>query len=215
MSDGSLTLRGHVLASAFGLLACGSQAPPIDEPSCPDGLALCGDACVDPARSDDHCGGCDAPCGADTGCFAGACTHPSPLRNAREGHQAVAGPDGRINVVGGIDGAAPVAEVEAYDPRTNRWSEVGTMLTPRYYLSVVVRDGLIWSIGGVDAPNGSVLAEIFDPVTSGWSVGAPLSIPRGDAATTVSHDGRILMISGNSEELGVPNMDTMEGMSWA
>lgn len=41
--------------------------------SCTAPLIPCGGACVDPTSDDKHCGGCDAPCPANTSCKSSAC----------------------------------------------------------------------------------------------------------------------------------------------
>jgi hypothetical protein len=57
---------------------------------CPAWTVRCGVACVDPFTSGTHCGACDRPCGAGTGCVDGSClpsvpTTPSPARCAAGG----------------------------------------------------------------------------------------------------------------------------------
>jgi len=75
----------------------GADAGPDD--GCPAWTVRCGGACVDPFTSGAHCGACDRPCGAGTGCVDGSClpsvpTTPSPARCADGGAPLRVG-DGR------------------------------------------------------------------------------------------------------------------------
>lgn len=39
--------------------------------------------------------------------------------------------DGRIYVLGGFDGSSRLRTAEMYDPETNRWTYINSMITPR------------------------------------------------------------------------------------
>jgi hypothetical protein len=85
-------------------------------------------------------------------------------------------PDGTILVIGGqrngkwnTDPGA-VLETEIYDPTTNTWSVVASMLFPRQYhsIAVLLPDGRVLSAGGVDPRPATVQRdqrnmEIFSP----------------------------------------------------
>ncbi|MDP3737988.1 MAG: kelch repeat-containing protein [Hyphomonadaceae bacterium] len=47
------------------------------------------------------------------------------------------------------------AEVWAYDPKTDAWTEVGKMPTPRHGLGAVTLNRSIWLVGGAKRPSGS------------------------------------------------------------
>lgn len=80
MSSGVL-----VATAALGLGACsgaadhafmdpdGSVTPVSTNPSCGDGLQLCGASCVDPRTDRDHCGACGNACASGQSCVAGSC----------------------------------------------------------------------------------------------------------------------------------------------
>jgi N-acetylneuraminic acid mutarotase len=76
---------------------------------------------------------------------------------ARGALAAVAGSDGYIYAIGGtaqnLNGyvvAHPLGLVERYSPKTNQWTSVASLRTPRYGLSAVMApDGKIYAIGGI------------------------------------------------------------------
>jgi N-acetylneuraminic acid mutarotase len=113
------------------------------------------------------------------------------------GGQAVTtGSDGRIYVLGGaaltpnshIYQGHVTNTVQAYDPRTNRWTLVAPMPTAREALAAVTgADGRIYAIGGSRTPFGFQdsnvpravrTVEIYDPRTNRWSAGPSLNVAR-------------------------------------
>ncbi len=71
--------------------------------------------------------------------------------------------DGLIFVVGGEARSGTFSEVEAYDPKTNRWSAHAPMPTARHGLGAAVVDGKLFVISGGPKPGASRSAanEIF------------------------------------------------------
>lgn len=51
----------------------GDEGDADGEDGCVGELVLCGSACVDTATADEHCGGCDRPCGGGKACVGGTC----------------------------------------------------------------------------------------------------------------------------------------------
>jgi hypothetical protein len=73
-------------------LGCVGDEARLAEPgpeSCGEGLALCGDACVDSALSPQHCGGCGNACGANEVCSASQCGSDCVGGTERCGEQCV------------------------------------------------------------------------------------------------------------------------------
>lgn len=129
--------------------ACSNSAPAEDQP-CPSGGTRCGGECVDTTTDIGNCGQCGRVCPTGVGCFASACTSPGSLNQPRQGHALVKGHDGRIYCIGGAYGATALQEigdVEVYDPRTNHWRRVESLVTPRAMLGAAARDGQIIAFG--------------------------------------------------------------------
>lgn len=53
-----------------------------------------------------------------------------------------------IYVVGGFDGTAHLSSVEAYNIRTDSWTTVTSMTTPRCYVGATVLRGRLYAIAG-------------------------------------------------------------------
>jgi N-acetylneuraminic acid mutarotase len=106
---------------------------------------------------------------------------------------------GLIYVPGGegADGK-PLAVVEAYDPRNQRWEKLPSLPEPRSRYALASVEGRLYLFGGWDG--GSYRAEVFvyDPDAKQWSTAAPMRTPRRSAgAATV--EGRIYVIGGENE----------------
>lgn len=55
-----------------------------------------------------------------------------------------------IYVVGGFDGTAHLSSVEVYNIRTDYWTTVAPMTTPRCYVGATVLRGRLYAIAGYD-----------------------------------------------------------------
>lgn len=53
-----------------------------------------------------------------------------------------------VYVVGGFDGTAHLSSVEAYNIRTDSWTAVTCMTTPRCYVGATVLRGRLYAIAG-------------------------------------------------------------------
>lgn len=53
-----------------------------------------------------------------------------------------------IYVVGGFDGTAHLSSVEVYNIRTDYWTTVANMTTPRCYVGATVLRGRLYAIAG-------------------------------------------------------------------
>lgn len=184
--------------------ACSNSAPAEDQP-CPSGGTRCGGECVDTTTDIGNCGQCGRVCPTGVGCFASACTSPGSLNQPRQGHALVKGHDGRIYCIGGAYGATALQEigdVEVYDPRTNHWRRVESLVTPRAMLGAAARDGQIIAFGGGEAfihtgaQHALAASEVYDPAADLWSPGASLPVGRADAAVAAAPDGRVWVIGG-------------------
>jgi N-acetylneuraminic acid mutarotase len=112
--------------------------------------------------------------------------------------------DGLLYAIGGerrVPDGGPadyesVADVAAYDPRTDRWTVLPPLGHARNHLSVAAIGGRIYAVGGRDA-SGWVLPylEEYDPATRTWRERAPLPTGRSGHATAALN-GRLYVFGG-------------------
>jgi mono/diheme cytochrome c family protein len=100
---------------------------------------------------------------------------------------------------------------EAYDPKTDTWTDVAPLPESLDHIQGVVVDGLIYYIGGLSAyPEpavGTVL--VYDPARDAFSRGAAMPRPRGAGGVAV-HDGKIYYAGGLSEGKAVAWFDVYD-----
>jgi N-acetylneuraminic acid mutarotase len=85
----------------------------------------------------------------------------------------------------------------AYDPRTDTWTEITPMPTPRVSFSVATYDNKIYVMGGfeINAATSCSVNEVYNPSTDTWSTAASMPISTAEAqADTV--DGKIYVMGG-------------------
>jgi len=86
------------------------------------------------------------------------------------------GPDGKVLVIGGLNGIPPAAPLgitntELFDPATNAWSASTPMQYARWYPSgIEFPDGTLYAVSGTDASGTSTVLpmEHFKPSTQLW-----------------------------------------------
>ena len=141
-----------------------------------------------------------------TGTFSQTGTMSGP----REGFTATLLQDGRVLIAGGwatngtvVDGTFVASEperlgstVEIFDPSTGRFTQVGSMVTPRvYHFAAALSDGRVLIGGGLDQGHVDVLgAELFDPSAGTSSASGDLSMPRSNAGALLLTNGHVLVI---------------------
>ncbi|MBM3925243.1 MAG: hypothetical protein FJ320_04540 [SAR202 cluster bacterium] len=132
------------------------------------------------------------------------------------GHTATLMKDGRVLITGGVICKPGVSlcsstssSAELFDPSTNRWIPVNSMMRPREgHAAIVLNDGRILIVGG---RTGDVYnpfntdSEIYDSVANDWSLTSLMRYPRVLPRLRDIGDGRILVIGG------VPNVPAVEG----
>ena len=121
---------------------------------------------------------------------------------------AVSVVNGKIYAMGGVgwpqlpNHPGPfLSSVEVFDPKTNRWTDVADMPTPKSLHTASVVDGKIYVIGGGFRGKGPYLylptIEISDPKTDHWTQ-AP-DMPTGkDGHGAQPIDRQIYILGGNS-----------------
>lgn len=107
-------------------------------------------------------------------------------------------PDGKILIIGGINGGGPLATAEIYDPVAGTFSfTVGAMSTARgEHADAILPDGRVLVMGGYNG-SGTPLAsaEIFNPATGLFSPTGAMSQARyGHTGTTLG--GKVLVFGG-------------------
>lgn len=91
------------------------------------------------------------------------------LKTARAEHAAVALPDGRVLVLGGLR-HAPLADAEVYDPARDTWTRIAPMGQARYGHAATVSEGLVIVTGGfAQQPQTGVL--VYDVAAEAWRPG--------------------------------------------
>jgi N-acetylneuraminic acid mutarotase len=108
--------------------------------------------------------------------------------------------DGIIYVAGGVTGSASwVArpDIFAYDPRTDQWRTVGTLIRPVRAPALAAVGNRVYVVGGyLDNPWEPVAdLQIFDPATGSVEAGPAMPTARGGAAA-VGLDGKLHVIGG-------------------
>jgi hypothetical protein len=121
------------------------------------------------------------------------------MNQARSAPVAVQLENGRVLVIGGLDGDGTIlASAEIYDPRTNTWSLTGSMNDARFedFVAVLLPGRKVLVAG---ESNGSLKsAEIFDEATGTWSRTNSINIGGGEFVNVKLLDGRVLVTGGTT-----------------
>lgn len=125
----------------------------------------------------------------------------SSLAAARYDQTATLLPSGKVLVVGGRGGAAPIANTELYDPVSNSWSAVATPSENRSeHTATLLRSGKVLIVGGFVAypggPNVSASSELYDPATDTWNSAADMRFARWYHTATLLPSGKVLVVGG-------------------
>ena len=124
----------------------------------------------------------------------------APMAAPRRGHTATVLADGRVLIVGGLDGTGALTAAEIFDPSTNSFQAVGRLAFPRYgHTATLLTNGLVLIAGGQNL-NGSLnSAELFDPSTGIFStLTATMGAARSGHTATIRSDGTVLLAGGDS-----------------
>jgi len=143
--------------------------------------------------------GSDAPGSAcDTSC--GTWSAHAALSLGPRQEMGVAALDGRVYVVGGLDGSGQaVATVEAYDPGTDRWAQRASLPSPLHHVNVAAVGGKLYVVGGLTGSSftASGTTLVYDPALDSWAplTSMPSGTQRGASGVAVL-DGRIVVAGG-------------------
>jgi len=120
---------------------------------------------------------------------------------------AMATARGNLYIFGGIGegrgaGSETREAVLMYDPRTNRWSEIGRLPTPRNRLAAAAVGDRVYVVAGMQLREhleNTETVDILDARTHQWSRGAPLpSAGHGVALAVVGHT---LVLAGGTGDM--------------
>ena len=143
----------------------------------------------------------------------------APMPTARQEPSAATGPDGRIYVMGGVDGSIHnVATTEAFNPATNTWTTVKPMSTPRVgFAAVTGTDGRIYVFGGYTGSVYTNSAEVYDTRSDTWTPLPSMIQVRFSHAGALGPDGRIYAIAGSNGVVDLPVVEVFDlgAQSWA
>jgi N-acetylneuraminic acid mutarotase len=120
-------------------------------------------------------------------------------------------------VGGGLDEGAAGAELYAYDPAANAWSQRISMPTARQDLASCVLGGRMVVIGGWISTAKEQLGatQIYDPAQNAWVLAADMPTPRGGLAAASIGD-TCYAIGGEDWHVAPPGtLDAVEGFSFA
>ncbi|HJZ73477.1 MAG TPA: hypothetical protein VKE51_17160, partial [Vicinamibacterales bacterium] len=140
-----------------------------------------------------------------TGGRTGTSVPAGTLSVARADHAAARLLDGRVLIVGGSDGNAPLAIAEIFDPATGSIAPLpASLATPRMKLSATtLLDGHVLVAGGNDGVQDLATAEIFDAELGIFWATSSLHTPRsGHVAMLLPNNNTVLIAGGMSN--GVP-----------
>jgi N-acetylneuraminic acid mutarotase len=135
------------------------------------------------------------------------------MTTPRDAPAGTSGPDGRIYAFGGSpDGtvAAILNSAEAYNTRTNIWTPVASMSTPRHGAAAALGfDGRLYVFGGMDN-SGNILktVECYSPTANRWTTVASMTTARWFPAAARGPNGRLYVFGGTPD--GATILNTVE-----
>ena len=144
-------------------------------------------------------------------------TSAGSMAATRIDHTATLLPSGKVLVAGGLVMPYPapsLASAELYDPSTNAWSMAAPMIESRTrHTATLLPDGRVLVVGGqrFDFHDGGLFpgrpraAEIYDPKANRWSATSPMGESRLGQTATMLPDGRVLVVGGQDEGIGIFN----------
>ncbi len=118
----------------------------------------------------------------------------APMKQARSSHSATVLKDGRVLVVGGLEGewALPMQSAEVFDPVQDTWKPVTPPSHTRgWHLAALLPDGSVLTAGGYAESHNGALERYF-PDTNSWMRLAP-PVHGGWYGLQVLKDGRALL----------------------
>jgi Galactose oxidase, central domain/Kelch motif len=133
-----------------------------------------------------------------TGTFSPAAS----MSVGRAAHTATLLADGQVLITSGVvegDRSDRLTSAEVYDPKTDRFSTTGSLVTERYgHSAILLPDGRVLVAGGWNGFGRPLSAELYDPTTGTFRVAASAASELSGPAVRLS-DGRVLIGGGQPE----------------
>src|SRR4051812_46485520 len=108
--------------------------------------------------------------------------------------------NGRVVMAGGSvsDGSNALTAAQVFDPRTDGWTAVDSMVRARRAAAAVtLQDGRALFAGGESSPNVRIDgAELYDGTQGKWLDAGTMNAKRASTGATVLADGRVLVVGG-------------------
>jgi len=107
----------------------------------------------------------------------------------------VAALNGKFYTVGGLNWPNPISTVLEYDPVSDTWTPMASMLSPRYAPAAASVNGKLYAIGGSVNSSTTLTASIeeYDPVANAWTNKASMNQVRY-AHQAVALNGKIYVL---------------------
>jgi hypothetical protein len=131
----------------------------------------------------------------------------STMSTARCGHSSIVLPDGRVLVAGGTSNGIALQSAEIFDPNTNVFSPVLSMIAPRSnHVAILLKDGNVLLMGGMQCPSGVCKpiadAEIFNSSDLSFKRVGSMNYPRYGFGVALLSDGIVLVTGGQISPSG-------------
>ena len=133
----------------------------------------------------------------------------APMASARSSHTATLLADGRVLIAGGADiaggtGAVWLNSAELYDPVTNTFSAISSLMTVARYAhtATLLPGGKVLITGGFPTGPSVVAAELYDPAAvapaASFTATGALVTPRSGHTAVLLPSGQVLLVGGGS-----------------
>ncbi|KAJ8409493.1 hypothetical protein AAFF_G00228940 [Aldrovandia affinis] len=135
----------------------------------------------------------------------------TPMRYARSG-LGTAELDGRLIAAGGYNREECLRTVECYDPKTDRWTFIAPMRTPRARFQMAVLMGQLYVMGGSNGHSDELsCGETYSPQVDEWTQVPELRTNRCNAGVCALNN--MLYVVGGSDpcgQKGLKNCDAFD-----
>lgn len=128
--------------------------------------------------------------------------HRSSLVSQRTLERRPEGMRSYLFAVGGGSLFAIHNECEVYNPKTNIWMPIASMITRRSRAGATSLRKLLYVVGGYDGENDLASAECYNPLTNEWKLLTPMGTKRS-CLGTCAFDGLLYVCGGEPLELSV------------
>lgn len=125
-------------------------------------------------------------------------------------HKAVLLDDGRVLIIGGITrherGDGPTKSAEVYNPKTKKFTTVGSMNELRdEFTATKLNNGKVLIAGGQSRTISVKSTELYNPQTNKFEKGPDMNFYRSDHTATLLKDGRVLLSGGEYSVFALNN----------